>query len=128
MIQRTGAAAEAHAIALLQHVAVMCDETRERIGVDPSRIESMLEAFEQTLATLAPVLERFGETPGAALDAVLAAARHAMDRHQALLDAMALELQRLERAIAETDVAEQATAAYGNAKPSGTHPSMDVVG
>ena len=105
---------EAHAIALLQQLAVMCDETRHVASDDPVRITAMLAVFEETLATLAPVLERLGASPSAARDAVLSAARQAVSSHGALADAMTAEIARLGRAITDTEHAAQATQAYAS--------------
>jgi hypothetical protein len=112
VIARRTAAAEAHAIGLLQQIAVLCDETRRHAASDPARIGQALEAFEETLASLAPVLESLGNSPVESLDAVRSAAHHAAGSHQALLDAMSLELDRLGRAIAESDTAAHASVAY----------------
>lgn len=107
-----GAADEAHAIAVLQHLAAMCDETRRVASNDPSRIEAMLDVFDSTLASLASVIEAVGQTPGASLESVRDAVKHASDRHTALIDAMALELDRLARAIVESGHGALASAAY----------------
>lgn len=128
MNARHGAAAEAFAVGLLQQLAAMCDETRRQAASDPARILVMLESFEEMLATLAPTLERLGDSPAVVRDAVLAAARHATGNHQALLDAMSLELDRLARAIAESDHGASAAAAYDRAEASTLRPAFEVHG
>lgn len=120
-----GAADEAHAIAVLQHMAAMCDETRRFASSDPSRIEAMLDVFDNTLASLAPVLEAVGQTPGASLSAVLEAMKHASDRHTALIDTMALELERLSRAIADNGHSATASAAYAGASAAAPHAGFE---
>ncbi len=107
----------ARALALLQQLTAMCDETTRVLPNDPSRISAMLESFEETLALLAPVLEVVGKSPSESRDTVIAAALHAADRHQALLDAISRELDRLSHAIASINVASQVTAAYAGGSP-----------
>ena len=121
-------AEEARAIAFLQQLASMCDETRRHASSDPARIADMLSVFEETLATLAPMLERIGASPNAARDAVVQAAKQAASSHQALIDAMMLELERLGRAIADVDNANSAGEAYASARLGGTRPGFQAVG
>lgn len=106
----------------------MCDETRRQAATDPARITLMLESFEEMLALLAPILERLGDSPGVSRDAVLAAARNVAGRHDALMDAMSLELERLARAIAETDNAAHATVAYDSAQPGSSRVAFEARG
>lgn len=103
---------EAFAIGLLQQLSAMCDETRREDAGNPVRVTSMLASFDETLALLAPILERCGNSPTHARDNVLAAARSALDSHQAMLDTMALELDRIGRALADTVQGANAAAAY----------------
>lgn len=126
--RRGSAAEEAYAIGLLQQLTALCEETRLAASSDPARISVMLAAFEDTLATLAPVLERLGSSPGGSLDAVLAAARFAVDSHQAVLDAMSLELDRIGRAIAANDQGASATIAYATAHPAGARKAFEATG
>lgn len=122
MTQRRDAGAdEARAVAMLQQLASLCDETRRTASADPAAITMMLETFEETLADLAPVLERMGSAPSASRDAVLGAARYAADRHSALLDSMSLELERLSRSIIEMDRGTQASAGYSGATGGAAH-------
>ncbi len=119
---------EARAVALLQHLSSLCDETR-RVGVgDPGRIGDMLLNFQETLATLAPILERVGQNALSSRDVVLAAARQAEHSHQALVDAMALELERLRRAIMENDRAVRTVGAYATASSAGSSRAFEFVG
>lgn len=127
-VRREADAQEAYAIGLLQQLAAMCDETRRTASSDPTRINMMLESFEETLATLAPTLERMGNSPKASRDAVLAAAQHASNCHQGLMDAMSLELERLGRAIAESDQGANANAAYSNASRSAPRLAFETQG
>lgn len=108
----TADADEAFAVALFQQLAVMCDETRRSSLSDPSRIRRVLDTFEETLALLAPVLERLGESPIQVREFLLDAGRQAQGSHQALLDAMSLELERLGRAIESNRHGAGATQAY----------------
>lgn len=119
---------EAYAVGLLQQITAMCDETRRALPNDPGRISTMLDAFEETLATLAPMLDRIGRSPTVSRDAVLAAAQHASTAHQSLIDAMSLELERLGRAIAENGNAASATNAYNAAQRVGTQHIFDMLG
>lgn len=119
---------EAYAVGLLQQLAAMCDETRRTASSDPARINVMLESFEETLATLAPTLERLGSSPTASRDVVLAAATHASNCHQGLMDAMSLELDRLGRAIAEIGQGGNANAAYANANRPVTRLAFETQG
>jgi hypothetical protein len=127
MARNTGAD-EACAIGMLQQMACLCDDTRRTASSDPSRIAVMLETFEETLATLAPVLERLGASPGASRDTVLAAAHQATASHNSLIEAMALELDRLGRAISESDYAANATHAYASAQQGAAHAGLDISG
>ncbi len=119
---------EARAVAMLQQLAVMCDETRRTAASDPVRINDMLEVFEETLAMLAPVLERIGASPNAARDTVFATAQRAADSHRALLDAMGLELERLGRALTESDQANHAMNAYARASRPSSPGTLQVTG
>jgi hypothetical protein len=126
---RYGAPAEeAYAIGLLQQLAAMCDETRRSSSCDASRITMMLDSFEATLATLAPLLERLGDSPNVSRDSVLAAAKHATDSHQGLMDAMSLELERLGRAIVDAEHSAHGAAAYANANSPSTRPAFQALG
>lgn len=110
--QRDPGADEARAVAMLQQMASMCDDTRRTASANPAAITDMLDMFEETLATLAPVLERLGNSPAASRDAVLGAAKFAADTHRALIDSMALEIERLARSISEMDRAAHGSAGY----------------
>lgn len=127
-VRREADAQEAYAIGLLQQLAAMCDETRRTASSDSTRINVMLESFEETLATLAPTLERMGNSPKASRDAVLGAAQHASNGHQGLMDAMSLELVRLGRAIAESDQGVSANTAYANANRPATRLAFESQG
>lgn len=126
--RRDTAAQEAYATGLLQHLASMCEETRRNASSDPARIETMLQSFEETLATLAPIFERLGETPDFSRDAILSAAQHASSSHQALMEAMSLELDRLGRAIVESDRGAHATNAYAHAQQGTVRQGLDFLG
>lgn len=127
-LRRAAAADAARATGLLQHLTVLCDETRRTASADPARIDAMLGEYEATLATLAPVLERLGRSPGDARDTLLAAARQAATSHQALIDTMSLELDRLGRAITDNDHANTATHAYASAQQGAARQAFRAVG
>lgn len=119
---------EARAVGLLQELACMCDETRQSAATDPARISVMLDTFEETLALLAPLFERLGASPGASRDAVLASAHQALQSHQALIDVMLLELDRLGRAIVQSDNADGATRAYAGFSPRPQQQTLNALG
>lgn len=100
------------AIAVLQQIAALCDETMRAIPTDPSRVNVLLDEFERTLCEMAPLFESLGKRPLEMRDALLAAAHNATDRHQALVSSLATELQRLSEAIIETNTAARATDSY----------------
>lgn len=131
-LSRDAGADEARAIALLQQLASLCEETRRTTSCDPAAITGMLDTFEETLAILAPVFERMGTSPAASRDAVLSAAQYATDSHRALVDSMALELERLARSISEMDRAAHGSAGYAGtvstatAGTAGTARSFEV--
>jgi hypothetical protein len=118
----------ARAIAMLQQLAALCDETTRTARDDPARITTMLESFEETLALLAPVFEALGRSPGASLDAVWLAASTATDRHQALLRSMRHELDRLSRAITDVDLSSRAVASYGSCGPEALRGGFEAHG
>jgi hypothetical protein len=122
------AADEARAIAMLQHVASLCDETRRRSSADPEAIQRMLTTFEETLAELAPLLDSLGTSPTASRDLVLQAARQAAGQHAALIDSMSLELDRLARSIVAIDRGAHASKEYVGMVGSDAHRAFDVRG
>jgi hypothetical protein len=119
---------EARAVGMLQQMACMCDDTRRTASSDPARIGLMLGVFEETLASLAPVLDRVGTSATASRDVVFAAAQQTANSHQALMDAMSLELDRLGRAIAENDHVRNATHAYADAQQGAPRSGFDRSG
>lgn len=128
MTHSSTSADEARALALLQQLASLCDETRRTASANPDAVNAMLATFEETLAILAPVLERIGNSPAASRDTVLEAARYAADRHQALIASMSLEVDRLSRSIAEMDHAMRASAGYAEATPSAPRGGFEARG
>lgn len=119
---------EARAIALLEHLALLCAEARDACNGDASRVTETLNIFEDTLATLAPVLERVGREPSASRDAVLAAAQNAANGHTALMEAMGLELDRLRRAVLDSGSSATAALAYGQSAHAQAHSAFTVFG
>ncbi|MDQ8154396.1 MAG: hypothetical protein P3B98_07005 [Gemmatimonadota bacterium] len=122
------AADEARAVAMLQHVASLCDETRRQCAADPEAIQRMLTTFEETLAELAPLLDAMGTSPTASRDAVLQAARQAAGQHAALIDSMSLELDRLARSIVAIDRGTHASKEYVGMVGTSAHGALDLRG
>lgn len=118
----------ARAIALLQQIAALCDETMRAIPSHPERVEVLLETFEQTLCEMAPLFESLGRRPLELRDALLAAAHSATDQHQALVSHLADELHRLSEAIDEANSAARATDSYAGAAAGAPGSQFDTTG